>query len=128
MTSRLHPTDARAPQGDFISIAPAVCERLLGEPSSRSSREWRWRSKGSFRLKLDTGTWSDFESGEGGGVLALVMREERLDKAGALSVARTAGVFVRKEQNRRLRLRFREIHRARIALQPCKSGQLYYDT
>ena len=85
MTSRLHPTDARAPQGDFISIAPAVCERLLGEPSSRSSREWRWRSKGSFRLKLDTGTWNDFESGEGGGVLALVMREERLDKAGAMA-------------------------------------------
>ena len=85
MTSRLHPTDARAPQGDFISIAPAVCERLLGEPSGRSSREWRWRSKGSFRLKLDTGTWNDFESGEGGGVLALVMREERLDKAGAMA-------------------------------------------
>ena len=85
MTSRLHPTDARAPQGDFVSIAPAVCERLLGEPSSRSSREWRWRSKGSFRLKLDTGTWNDFESGEGGGVLALVMREERLDKAGAMA-------------------------------------------
>ena len=85
MTSRLHPTDARAPQGDFISIAPAVCERLLGEPSGRSSREWRWGSKGSFRLKLDTGTWNDFESGEGGGVLALVMREERLDKAGAMA-------------------------------------------
>ena len=85
MTSRLHPTDAPAPQGNFVSIAPAVCERLLGEPSGRSSREWRWGSKGSFRLKLDTGTWNDFEAGEGGGVLALVMREERLDKAGALA-------------------------------------------
>ena len=85
MTSRLHPTDSLAPQGAFVSIAPAVCERLLGEPSGRSTREWRWRSKGSFRLKLDTGTWNDFESGEGGGVLALVMREERLDKAGALA-------------------------------------------
>ena len=85
MNSSLHPTDARAPQGDFISIAPAVCERLLGDPSGRSSREWRWGRKGSFRLKLDTGTWNDFESGEGGGVLALVMREERLDKAGALA-------------------------------------------
>ena len=84
MTTRLYPTDARAPQRDFISIAPAVCERLLGEPAGRSSREWRWGSKGSFRLKLDTGTWNDFEAGEGGGVLALVMREERLDKASAL--------------------------------------------
>ena len=52
--------------GRFISIAPSVCERLLGEPSSRSSREWRWGRKGSFRLKLDTGTWSDFEAEEGG--------------------------------------------------------------
>ena len=84
MTSRLHPTDAPAPQGDFINIAPAVAERLLGEPSNRSAREWRWGRKGSFRLKLDTGTWSDFEAGDGGGVLALVMREERLDKSGAL--------------------------------------------
>ena len=83
MTSQ-HPTDAPVSQGDLVSIAPPVCERLLGEPSSRSSREWRWGRKGSFRLKLDTGTWSDFEAEEGGGVLALVMREQRLDKAGAL--------------------------------------------
>ncbi len=68
----------------FVAIAPAVCERLLGDPSGRSSREWRWGSKGSFRLTLDTGAWNDFEAGEGGGVLALVMREERLDKAGAI--------------------------------------------
>ena len=85
MTSRLHPTDRPNPQDDFVSIAPAVAERLLGEPSSRSAREWRWGRKGSFRLKLDTGTWSDFEGGEGGGVLALVMREERLNKTGALA-------------------------------------------
>ena len=80
-----HTTTAPAPHSDFIGIAPAVAERLLGEPSSRSSRELRWGRKGSFRLQLDTGTWSDFEAGEGGGVLALVMREERLDKAGALA-------------------------------------------
>ena len=86
-----HPTATQAPQSDFIGIAPAVAERLLGEPSSRSSRELRWGSKGSFRLKLDTGTWSDFEAGEGGGVLALVMREERLDKAGALAWLETQG-------------------------------------
>ena len=91
MTSRLHSTDAPAPQDDFISFAPAVAERLLGEPSSRSAREWRWGRKGSFRLKLDTGTWSDFEAGEGGGVLALVMREERLDKSGALAWLETQG-------------------------------------
>ena len=65
-------------------MAPSVCECLLGDPSSRSTTEWRWGRKGSFRLRLDSGTWNDFESGEGGGVLALVMREERCDKAAAL--------------------------------------------
>ena len=69
---------------DWRAMAPDICTRLLGDPSSRSSREWRWGHKGSFRLKVATGTWNDFEAGDGGGVLALVMREERLDKAGAL--------------------------------------------
>ena len=84
-----------AAQSDFVAIAPAVCERLLGDPSGRSSREWRWGRKGSFRLKLDTGTWNDFEAGEGGGVLTLVMREERLDKAGAIEWLEQQG-FLRK--------------------------------
>ena len=98
MTSQ-HPTDAPVSQGDFVRIAPSVCERLLGEPSSRSSREWRWGRKGSFRLKLDTGTWSDFEAEEGGGVLALVMREQRLDKAGALAWLEQQGFLQRRGGN-----------------------------
>ena len=98
MTSQ-HPTDAPVSQGDFINIAPSVCERLLGEPSSRSSREWRWGRKGSFRLKLDTGTWSDFEAEEGGGVLALVIREQRLDKAGALAWLEQQGFLRRRGEN-----------------------------
>lgn len=80
----------------FVAIAPAVCERLLGDPSGRSSREWRWGSKGSFRLTLDTGTWNDFEAGDGGGVLKLVMREERLDKVGALAWLEAQG-FLRQQ-------------------------------
>ena len=99
MTTNLHPTDSPRPQGEFISIAPSVCERLLGEPSSRSTREWRWGRKGSFRLKLDTGTWSDFEAEEGGGVLALVMREQRLDKAGALAWLEQHGFLRRRGEN-----------------------------
>ena len=82
----------------FVAIAPAVCERLLGDPSGRSRREWRWGRKGSFRLTLDTGTWNDFEAGEGGGVLALVMREERLDKAGAIEWLAQQG-FLRKQDS-----------------------------
>ena len=76
-----------SPAGDFISIAPSVCERLLGEPSSHAAREWRWGRKGSFRLRIDTGTWSDFESGEGGGVLALVMRERTPRQGGRTRLA-----------------------------------------
>ena len=82
----------------FVSIAPAVCERLLGDPSGRSNREWRWGRKGSFRLTLDTGIWNDFEAGECGGVLTLVMREERLDKAGAIEWLERQG-FLRKQDN-----------------------------
>ena len=93
-----HYPTAAASQGDFVSIAPAVCERLLGEPSSRSARELRWGRKGSFRLKIDTGTWSDFEAGEGGGVLALVMREERLDKAGAVEWLEQQGFLRRQDR------------------------------
>ena len=101
MTPKPHPTDRPTPQGEFVSIAPAVAERLLGEPTSRSSRELRWGRKGSFRLKLDTGTWSDFEAGEGGGVLALVMHEERLDKSGALAWLETQGFLTDSRENGR---------------------------
>ena len=95
ITGRCEPELAMT-DSTFVAIAPAVCERLLGDPSGRSSREWRWGRKGSFRLTLDTGTWNDFEAGEGGGVLALVMREERLDKAGALTWLEHQG-FLRKQ-------------------------------
>ena len=84
---------------DWRAMAPDICTRLLGDPSSRSSREWRWGRKGSFRLKLDTGTWSDFEAEEGGGVLALVMREQRLDKAGALAWLEQQGFLQRRGGN-----------------------------
>ena len=83
----------------FVTIAPAVCERLLGDPSGRSSREWRWGRKGSFRLTLDTGTWNDFEAGEGGGVLTLVMREERLDRTGALAWLEQQGFLRRQDRS-----------------------------
>ena len=84
---------------DWRAMAPDICTRLLGDPSSRSSREWRWGRKGSFRLKLETGTWSDFEAEEGGGVLALVMREQRLDKAGALAWLEQQGFLRRRDGN-----------------------------
>ena len=82
-------------RADWPSMAPAVCERLLGEPSGRSAHDLRWGPSRSFRLKLDTGTWSDFRTGEGGGLLSLVMREERLDKAGAVAWLESHGFLTR---------------------------------
>ena len=72
---------------DWAGIAPHVAEALLGPHNSRlSSRaEWRWGSKGSFRLRLDSGRWTDFEANARGGVLDLVLRETgRTEPADAL--------------------------------------------
>src|SRR5262245_50301700 len=66
-----------------------VALRLLGEPSSKPSRdEWRYGTKGSFSVNLKDGTWYDHEIKEGGGVFTLIqqhhdkpykwLREERL--------------------------------------------------
>lgn len=94
MTNPHSDVRSRAAPQEFIQIAPAVCELLLGEPTSRSTREWRWGKKGSFRLKLESGGWSDFESNEGGGVLDLVMREERCDKAAAVEWLQRQGFLL----------------------------------
>ena len=119
---------------EILSTSPLQYANVfLGDPSARSSlRSGAGGRKGSFRLKLDTGTWNDFESGEGGGVLALVMREERLDKAGALAWLEDSMGFL---SNLSGRGRFGaygsgsgKTIASRIAVQPLKSGQLYYDT
>ena len=68
----------------FIAIAPVVCEHLLGDPTLKGHNEHRWGRRGSFRLRLESGRWQDFENAESGGVIELVQREMRVDKAGAL--------------------------------------------
>ena len=69
----------------WSSIAPAVFERLRSAPSSRTHDSLRWGSRGSLALYLETGTWQDYESGEGGGLLSFVERELGTDRAGALN-------------------------------------------
>lgn len=78
---------------DFTLIAAPAAQCLLGEPNWRLSRkrELRWGSKGSFALNLETGQWYDHESGEGGGVLALVARELGLERPAALDWLRGQG-------------------------------------
>ena len=65
-------------QIDWIAIAPEVAVRLKGEPRTKSEKEWRWGSKGSFALYLENGTFSDYEDGVTGGVIAMVEHCEGL--------------------------------------------------
>ena len=70
---------------------PDVARRLLGEPDSKTRREWRYGRRGSLKIDLAAGTWKDFEQDEGGGVLDLVERERSTDNAGALDWLKQEG-------------------------------------
>ena len=61
----------------------------------RGHNEHRWGRRGSFRLRLESGTWQDFENAESGGVIELVKREMNLDKAGALAWLEDQGFLSR---------------------------------
>ena len=76
---------ARNPPIDWPAIAGDVARALLGEPTSRTRSELRYGRRGSLSVRLDSGTWFDFEAGEGGGVLDLVRRELQCDTAAALA-------------------------------------------
>lgn len=60
--------------------AAAIAEALLGPPSERGGSVWRWGRRGSLALAISgerRGLWHDHERGEGGDVLALIMRTQR---------------------------------------------------
>ncbi len=57
---------------DWQRIAPDVAKQLLGEPSSTSSKEFRWGTHGSLTLNLESGTWYSFENDTGGGIIDLI--------------------------------------------------------
>jgi predicted P-loop ATPase len=59
-----------------------VAEKLLGEPNRQLSNghELRYGTHGSLSVDLDKGTWKDFETDEGGGVLDLVQRLRKCDR------------------------------------------------
>jgi hypothetical protein len=80
---------------------PKVADKLLPKPNKASSRrdELRYRNKGSFSVSLSKGTWADFEAGEGGGVLALIRREQRTDTAGAFAWLRSVGILAPAERD-----------------------------
>ncbi len=60
-----------------------VAEALLGKPTVRTRREWRWGRKGSLSVVVGgpkAGSWFSHEDGIGGDMLALVERELGRDR------------------------------------------------
>ena len=57
---------------NWARLAPAIARALLGQPTRATRRELRYRKKGSLRVDLEKGTFADFESGRGGGMLGLI--------------------------------------------------------
>ena len=71
---------ADAGEYDFAAIAPAVARELLGEPNKHLSKkdELRFGTNGSLKVTIGgkaAGTFSDFETGDSGGLLDLINRE-----------------------------------------------------
>ena len=77
----------------FAPLMKAVAQRLLGEPNKALSHghELRFGNRGSLSVDTKRGVWHDHESGEGGGVLALISRVRGLTKGQALDWLRAEG-------------------------------------
>ena len=57
---------------DWEKIAPDIAVQILGEPTSKSSTHWRFNRKGSLALDLASGTFFDFENGQGYGLIEFI--------------------------------------------------------
>lgn len=71
----------------FAPLIKEVAVTLMGEPNRHLSNDHtlRWGSRGSFKVDVPEGVWHDKEANVGGGVLDLLMRENRCDRLAALS-------------------------------------------
>ncbi len=75
----------------LISHWPALLRDLLGEPTRRTARQWRWNRRGSLSAVVSgpkAGTWFDHEAGTGGGPLELIARVRGADWREAADWAR----------------------------------------
>jgi putative DNA primase/helicase len=75
---------------DFRSLIGPVVRKLLGEPNQHLSSKstLRFGNHGSLAVEVageQQGTWFDYEHNEGGGLLALLLRQAGLEKAEALN-------------------------------------------
>lgn len=78
---------------DFAAIAESVARELMGEPNKHLSKkdELRFGSNGSLKVMIGgkaAGTFSDFESGDSGGLLDLINRQIGGDHKRALEWVR----------------------------------------
>jgi hypothetical protein len=76
----------------LVARAPEVAIALVGEPNRglSSKRELRFGRHGSMAVVITgpkAGLWCDYETGDGGDMLALVMRERRAGFTDALDFA-----------------------------------------
>ena len=66
---------------DWSQLIEPIARELLGEPNRAYStaKELRFGTRGSMSVDLEKGTFFDFETGEGGGVTALIAREAKVE-------------------------------------------------
>jgi hypothetical protein len=79
----------------------AIAVELLGEPTERSGRTWRWGRKGSLAVVVDgskRGAWCDHEAGVGGDPVGLVAHARRCPMAQAIEWARSRSGDARPER------------------------------
>ena len=60
---------------EIRNLLPAIVERYLGAPSSRTGTILRFGTFGSMKIDLGKGTWFDHENDVGGGVVDLLVRQ-----------------------------------------------------
>ncbi len=84
-----------------------VALHLLGKPTSIENGEktWRYGRKGSLAVHVGgseglVGSWTDFESGDQGGVLDLIERERNCERRAALDWLRDQGLMIPSEDQR----------------------------
>ena len=74
----------------LASRAEEVSVALLGEPTSKSPKEYRWGKRGSLWLSrsgADRGRWHDHEQGVGGDLLDLIARAHGIQLGDAIRIA-----------------------------------------
>src|SRR5258708_37378152 len=64
--------DLKALKSRLADRAEALVVGLLGEPTARRPREWRWGRKGSLVYDFEHQRWHSFASERGGDLLDLI--------------------------------------------------------